>query len=85
MPKKVAAKKGSNKAASDTRGVSKAVVDELQRSKGDVSHADKPSRASGRRAARIANKMARRSSSTSPDKSSARNRSTGSGKKKRSS
>lgn len=83
MPKKVAAKKGSNKAASDTRGVSKAVVDELQRSKGDVSHADKPSRASGRRAARIANKMA--SSSTSRDKSSVRNRSTGSGKKKRSS
>jgi hypothetical protein len=70
------------KKSGNQRGIPKAVVTELQRTGGKISHADKPTRASGRRAARIANKMEGNSSSTGRDKSSARKRSTGGGRKK---
>jgi hypothetical protein len=70
------------KKSANQRGVSKAVVTELQKTGGKISHADKPTRASGRRAARIANKMEGKSSNTGRDLSSARKHSTGGGKKK---
>jgi hypothetical protein len=70
------------KKSANQRGVSKAVVTELQKTGGKISHADKPTRASGRRAARIAKKMEGKSSNTGRDTSSARKRSTGGGKKK---
>jgi hypothetical protein len=71
------------KKSANQRGVSKAVVTELQKSGGKISHADKPTRASGRRAARIANKLEGKSSNTGRDTSKARKRTTGAGKKKR--
>jgi hypothetical protein len=71
------------KKSANQRGVSKAVVTELQKSGGKVSHADKATRASGRRAARIANKMEGKQSHTGRDTSSARKRTTGTGKKKK--
>ena len=74
------------KKAANERGVSKAVITALEKSGGKVSQADKPTRASGRRAARIAKKMDKmdsKISQTGRDTSSARKRTTGTGKKKR--